>query len=400
MVSIKNLNESLSRLYEDINNNLTINIRRSSLNEDIEINWPEVIFNKSEIESAAYKALTDSGLSEEVIESIDLDYDELVVRFDMYDAMWPLADIENDGGLYNVFLSIFNEYLGRAAEDNEDFNESLTEARNTANDEVNDVIRRNKKTPKSKMSDEDKQILRDNGIKVHGHKNGRPEFRGKGRSFQIQQGSPRSDQLVSTSRGTNTSDLDLDNPNFDIKGWLDTDRAETSSSRAPKEKGYDRTKWWVDQYRKGERFADEAEQRGRKQRKQVEADIENELLDSPDEGIRPRRWTKEDDIDFLMNNSGANYNYKNARLARERNKEIAKRLKREHGVYESLNESVVTINPAKYPEFIDAIEDIQNWIEDYEIDFQDVLYDVFNHSPGSKFGDFIINLRNEYRDEE
>ena len=381
MVSVKQLHESLNRLYEDVNNNnLIINIRRPLLNEDIEINWPEVIFSKSEVESAAYKALTDSGLSEEVIESIDLDYDTLVVHFDMYDAEWLLDEIQNDGGLYNVFLSIFNSYKLEL----EDLDESLTEAVNHENDEVNDVIRRNIGKRLKDISPEDRELLANNGVSISGGKDNRTYSIKDNRSMTFDKNGKTKE--YSTHGLRKPSIPDVNNPDFDLKGWLSPNEKELKRLHGAKYKP-------LDHYKMLKSYADDAEKRGRRYRKDLEAQAQNLILDNDD--YYPR-------VDYESRDRAIRGDYEWADRLNNKAKKVASDAKDRSKYYknESLNESVVTINSEKYPEFIDAIGDIQNWIEDYEIDLQDVLYDVFNHPSESKFGDFIINLRNEYRDEE
>lgn len=241
----------------------------------------------------------------------------------------------------------------------------LTEDRNHENDEVNDVIRRNRKTPINKISDADKQILRDNGITVQGQKNGRPVFRGNNRAFKLGRdysefnfGNSSSNDLNPAPFGKGGASYpDFDNPNYDIKGWLDTKRSrEIENPNSPRFRVATGLKPKVDTYRKSSQYADEAEQAGRKYRKHAEADIENELLDSPDSTLLSGSRAG------IRANYRADSEYDTARRLRDYSKRVAQRVKQERGVYESLTEDYED-NVAELQQFIlevigDALDNI------------------------------------------
>ena len=415
MVTVKQLHESLNRLYEDyedIRPNVKIKVGKRFLNEDIKVKRGENDWDLTleQVQAIVNRAINDSAIPEEAIDEI---------------IWWPNADsytgdIEikfNDG--YEKYIEDFDEYdifnvFANWVDDNydedDDLDESLTEA-NHENDEVNDVIRRNRKTRIKNISDSDKQILNDNGIKIKGNKNQYPEFHGKNRAFKLgyddynkynfnKKNRYYGDRLhpAPALKSKDATYPDFDNPDYDIKGWLDTERSR--DQKYPdlfKPKGL---RPYSDEWKQDMASINRLENQAREYRKDSEATISNDLLEFPDGNIPPENHNTLWRLNDRRNTETADYFYKIGRKHRDKWKKDVEDIKHKHGVYESLNESVVTTNPAKYSEFIDAIGDIQNWVEDYEIDLQDVLYDVFNHSPESKFEDFIINLRNEYKDEE
>ena len=272
-----------------------------------------------------------------------------------------------------------------------DLNESLdrkyylTEAVNHENDEVNDVIRRNIGKRLKDISPEDRELLANNGVSISGGKDNRTYSIKDNRSMTFDKNGRTKE--YSTHGLRKPSLPDINNPDFDLKGWLSPNEKELKRLHGAQYKP-------LDHYKMLKSYADDAEKRGRRYRKDLEAQAQNSILDNDD--YYPR-------IDYESRDRAIRGDYEWADRLNNKAKKVASDAKSRSKYYknESLNESVVTFNSsAKYSEFIDAIGDIQNWIEDYVIDLQDVLYDVFNHSPGSNFGDFIINLRNEYKDEE
>lgn len=69
---------------------------------------------------------------------------------------------------------------------------------------------------------------------------------------------------------------------------------------------------------------------------------------------------------------------------------------------ENLNEAAITATPETHTQFIEAIEDFEKWIEEYELDLEDLLYDVFNMAnPQAKksFAKYIIALHDVYKED-
>jgi hypothetical protein len=153
-----------------LNESVRIVFKRNGriLHEDVDIEWPDTTYSSDDVKEAVYNAIADSGIQENHIQSIEycdagrFDKSDLItVLFDDYSDEDEILNIKQNGGLYNFFLRAFNDYNDYLEEDK--FNESLTEARNPENAEVNAIIRKHL-GKKSKISKKEQAVLDKYGI--------------------------------------------------------------------------------------------------------------------------------------------------------------------------------------------------------------------------------------------
>ena len=206
------------------------------------------------------------------------------------------------------------------------------------NDEVNKVIRRNRKKSIKSISDEDKEFLKQNGVIIQGRENERPYFQGKGRVFQASNGKENS----SYGRSNNYKEYGIDfvpdfsNKQFDIKGWLDKEKSIQAS-----QKEIDRTlRPYSDEAKRSLERIHQHEINGRKARLENEAELANRL---EDEDVYDNRFNRQfygSNREYADYGRGGDFDYKYARDERERLANEIKKKKEEHGIYEDLNESM------------------------------------------------------------